>query len=550
MKFKLKNLLYLLIILLVFGFNNVCFAFENDIKGSTGWAAVDLLLRSNPSNSYNTITTIKQGNAFLILGESGNYLEVSYNGMTGYVDSNYCMINMPDVTPSIIYNIVNASSSTYRSSGYEISGVTGTKLYNMGKVMNYKIGREEYICPTLYSTAKMIDSAQQAALNDGYSLKIYDIYRPRSVSTLIYQKLSNLYYNNSTVQYNIDYSRGLDGTIYYWGQSWFLAQSVSSHNTGSSVDLTLVDLSTNEEVVMPTPMNELSTGAIKYYSGSVAKVPRNYSVGMLNNIHAQKLDNYMTGVGMTTLSSEWWHFQDQTGYERIKSATYSNGCDFQPTEILSVPDEKEPEIIKHKLTYNTGNHNFVYEYEYGELVILKSDLNKIGYNLKGWYLDGKLYSLNEVIVMPDRDLELTASWDLIIPEIKNYNVDGSYLKNIPLNTDVNNIDLGIDYIYDFKFYNHNNILKTSGLIGTGDKVKIYLNNDLVSEYEVIVKGDVNGDGNLSVSDIIRICKYIRAKNPSFFDECYVKAADTNVDGSISVSDIVKINNVIRGKQSF
>lgn len=35
------------------------------------------------------------------------------------------MINLPDVEPSIVYNITNAESSIYKSSGIEISNVTG-----------------------------------------------------------------------------------------------------------------------------------------------------------------------------------------------------------------------------------------------------------------------------------------------------------------------------------------------------------------------------------------------------------------------------------------
>lgn len=192
-----------------------CYAFELDIKNSAGWAAVSLPIRVYPSGTSNIVMNISAGQPFLILGESGNYFEIEYQGKTGYIDSNYCMINLPDVIPSIKYSISNASSSIYRSSGKDIEDITGKQLYDAGKVMNNKIGREEYIVPSLYSTAKMIFAAQELALKDGYSLMIYDSYRPRGVSTLIAQKLSKLYYGDITVQNNINYSYGASGTRYF-----------------------------------------------------------------------------------------------------------------------------------------------------------------------------------------------------------------------------------------------------------------------------------------------------------------------------------------------
>lgn len=534
----------LLIFLLLFGFNNICYAFENDINGSTGWSTINLSMHSNPDSVSSVITTVIPGKAFLILNENGKYWKVEYDGKVGYIDSNYCLINMPDLIPSIVYNISNASSSIYRSSGYDLPDVTGNKLYSMGKIMNNKIGREEFLCPVLYSTAKMIDLAQQSALNDGYSLMIYDSYRPRSVSSFISQKLNVLYENNNVVRNNIDYSTGLSGTQYYWGQSWFLAQTLSSHNTGAAIDVTLYDLNINKEVVMPSAMHELSTNAIKYYSGSVEKTPSNYSVGMLNNIYAQKLENYLVDAGMTTLASEWWHFQDQIGYERIKNSTYSNGCDFQVNEILSISNNNDTPSKKYKITYNDGNNIFVSEHEYGDVVSLKSDVFKTGYRLIGWKYYNTFYNLSNSIIMPDNDIELIAEWELIIPKIDNFVINRNYI-NMSLDLNVNDINLGLDDIYNIKVYNHSDSLKVSGLIGTGDKVRIYLDNTLVSEYEVVIKGDVNGDGCLSVSDISRLYKYLKKK--IIIDECYQLSANVNNDSNLSVSDVSKIYKVLKGK---
>lgn len=153
-----------------------------------------------------------------------------------------------------------------------------------------------------------------------------------------------LYAQNSLVRNNIDYSYGASSKRYSWGKGWFLAQGLSSHNTGAAIDVTLCDNATKEECNMPTNMHELSTKAIKYYSWDCDHNPSNYSKEMTED--AKRLDRYMTNVGMTTLASEWWHFQEQDGYKRIKNATNLNGCDFQVEGIVNNDD------MESKLDFN------------------------------------------------------------------------------------------------------------------------------------------------------------------------------------------------------
>ena len=243
------------------------------------------------------------------------------------------MINLPDIEPSIIYNITNADRSIYKSSGFKLPNVTDSKLYKSGKVYNNRIGRYEFIVPVSYGTAKKISKAEEFAKKDGYTLKIYDAYRPKGVTDKIYNSLSKLYNSNNVVKYNVDISVGKSGRKYYWGPGWFLAQSISTHNTGSAIDVTLANIKTGVELKMPTTMHELSTRAIKYYSPGVNRVPANYSKEM--NANAKRLDMYCTKAGLTTLSSEWWHFEDKNSHNMIYNYL-RGGCKFHPTSIVSL----------------------------------------------------------------------------------------------------------------------------------------------------------------------------------------------------------------------
>ena len=83
----------------------------------------------------------------------------------------------------------------------------------------------------------------------------------------------------------------------------------------------------------------------------------------------------------------------------------------------------------------------------------------------------------------------------------------------------------------------NNSEKKSGNLATGDKLVVTLTEGTV-EYTIIVMGDVNGDGSVSVADARITLRHI-IKSNYITDENYIKAA--NVDGNrLSQTDVRKI----------
>ena len=61
-----------------------------------------------------------------------------------------------------------------------------------------------------------------------------------------------------------------------------------------------------------------------------------------------------------------------------------------------------------------------------------------------------------------------------------------------------------------------------------------------AEFVLFIKGDVNFDGNVDISDVVSIINCI-AGNPT-----YNNSADVNEDGAIDISDIVAVINIIAG----
>jgi D-alanyl-D-alanine dipeptidase len=115
----------------------------------------------------------------------------------------------------------------------------------------------------------------------GLGLKIYDAYRPYTVTLNFYkQAIDRRFVANP--------KRG------------------SKHNRGCAVDVGLINLKTNVEMPMPTNFDEFSASAAANY----IHLPKN----VLNN--RDVLIATMQKHGFSVLKNEWWHF-DYRGWRRF-----------------------------------------------------------------------------------------------------------------------------------------------------------------------------------------------------------------------------------------
>ena len=85
------------------------------------------------------------------------------------------------------------------------------------------------------------------------------------------------------------------------------------------------------------------------------------------------------------------------------------------------------------------------------------------------------------------------------------------------------------------------------ILGTNDKVSICNNGDC-KDYLVIVYGDTNGDGSISILDLLKVQKNIL--NSSKLSGAYLQAADTNKDGAVNILDLLKVQKQILGSSSI
>ena len=98
-----------------------------------------------------------------------------------------------------------------------------------------------------------------------------------------------------------------------------------------------------------------------------------------------------------------------------------------------------------------------------------------------------------------------------------------------------------------RIYDSNNKEITSGVVSTGQKIKVSINNQ-TKTYNIVVYGDTSGDGKISTIDYSKVKAHIQ--NKSKLNGVYGSAADTNKDGKISTIDYSKIKAHIQNTQKI
>lgn len=310
--------------------------FELPLQGATVYALANTKLYDESGNKQ----TVNAGDALRIVSEEGDELVVmDADGFTGKISSYKVMLNLADVVPSIIYRDTNSVASVFQSSGYAIPGVTGEQFYDVQQY-NERLGRTEFNMPIIFATAKKVMAAQQMALSEGYSLCIVETYRPMDTQQKVIDNLNMLASTNSDVLHGIT-----DG----WDKSWFIAQSISNHQRGYAMDLTLVEVKETEvctsgdyayvnvcdyaEVEMPTPIHELSKASATFTKpvpSRDATAWQGKELAPSMNEVAIRLQNYCTSAGFTPLASEWWHFNDLDAMNSSAGSLSDGGYFLQP----------------------------------------------------------------------------------------------------------------------------------------------------------------------------------------------------------------------------
>lgn len=238
-----------------------------DGEDSTFTCMANLLnCRSGPSTQSDILYQVSFGTVMQAVGRDGEfYLCQLPDGSSVYCHQDYLTseatyvelenaVDLRVYLPTLDFEMLFASSNN----------ITGEAMYPAIPLLETH-------------TAEMLSQAQEIFRQDGYSIKIYDAYRPKSAQFKLYDVVQD--------------SRFIADP--YRGQSW--------HQLGRAVDMSLIDMATGQELEMPTPMHTFSTDASRFSSAQWSETAK---------ANSDYITEVMTSVGFKTITTEWWHFEN------------------------------------------------------------------------------------------------------------------------------------------------------------------------------------------------------------------------------------------------
>lgn len=174
--------------------------------------------------------------------------------------SNGDFVLMTDYIPGLVVDLRYATTNNF----------TGERIYDFSDAY-LKCG-----------TVKKLIKVQEELKTMGYGIKVWDAYRPYEAQVRLWEVYPDPAYVANP------------------------AKGVGGHNTGRTMDITLVDLEGNE-IHMPTEFDSFSTLADRDYSDCDDEAAAN----------ATLLEDIMKKHGFTGYKGEWWDFTDTEGYGGI-----------------------------------------------------------------------------------------------------------------------------------------------------------------------------------------------------------------------------------------
>lgn len=296
----------------------------------TVWPVKDLKAYGTADKSEEA-GKVKALEAYCVVEVLDDQFGIELDGRVCYIDSNYCMINLPEYVGALCsYDITNSYDSAFMAHGFEIPGLTGEVIKGFEGVCLWD---GSFLVPLLYPTARKLEAAIENARKKGYRLKIYEAFRPHDASVYMYRKASEIQYAtlpDSTyggeepgvvlfVRETDENGIGFERRKTYWELmndsndsftlSAFVSAGVSRHNLGVALDLTLESLDSGSEMPMQTELHDLSQ----------------YSARARNNGYAKELSEIMMSAGYKDLYSEWWHFQDDEIKKKLSLPSVQKG---------------------------------------------------------------------------------------------------------------------------------------------------------------------------------------------------------------------------------
>ena len=257
------------------------------------------------------------------------------------------------------------------------------------------------------------------------------------------------------------------------------------------------------------------------------------------------------------------YIEDEQGYSYMLTKTII-GIDEpepnQPPEITLSQNEENPKQIdvsvrdkdsyideikwakgSQQIEYFETNGTRIGQGSVGKLINTQFEINEIGvYTVYAKDEEGsevvKEINITNIDETPVEEPEID---DTIKSSKYEVNTSSNMISKITPDTDVSIFKSNISTEVGYKVVDRSgNEIQNSDLVVTGDK----LITDTGKEYVLIVTGDLNSDGDITISDLSKLRKHIL--KAEILEDEYQKAADINNDGDVTLNDVSMMRKVI------
>lgn len=245
-----------------------------------------IYLRSEKDIESEIIIGAVLGVDFTIIEQNEKWCKAIYHDEAGYIQTKYLEFRQEEepAPQHKAYSVVPGPDGGLIDVRRYTDKIAIDLLFAQDEnLLGYNVYGED-ICMLQKKTLDKLLIAQEKFEEDGYTIIIYDAYRPYSVTVLLYEKYQDSKYVSS-----------------YGG---------SVHNRGAAMDMSLLD-SKGRPVEMPSPMHTLNA----YSNRSSIQM---YQIAKWNMDYMEEV---MLDSGFTSIRSEWWHFND-ADYTQYRKTDY------------------------------------------------------------------------------------------------------------------------------------------------------------------------------------------------------------------------------------
>lgn len=194
------------------------------------------------------------------------------------------------------------------------------------------------------------------------------------------------------------------------------------------------------------------------------------------------------------------------------------------------------------------------QYAYGETVTPPSDPQRSGdgtyfYTFGGW--DKEVIPCTGNATYTATYIQSTEPDAVVVPQSITssvYTISEGYIRKIPVGTKVETLVSGVNESGYITVYNGDTVVAGATPVSTGMTVKLEYNGNPIQILTVVVTGDVNGDGGITITDALQIKTYLLQKGS--LSEAGIIAADTNGDNTVSITDFLQVKAKLLGKNDI